>query len=44
MNDHQAYALHHHCRLAGETAHPRFGYFLHGGQLSVLLTVNSGYE
>ena len=36
-------ALQHHCRLACETAHPRFCRRLPSG-LSVVLTVNSGYE
>lgn len=42
MNKHQRTALDHHCRLAGETVHPRFAYVmpLH----SIVLTVNSGYE
>jgi hypothetical protein len=35
-------ALKHHCRFAFETAHPRFHFFRRG--LSVILTVNSGYE
>lgn len=41
MNHHQT-ALAHHCRLAVETTHPRFGWF--DGLASVVLTVNSGYE
>lgn len=35
-------ALRHHCRLAAETSHPRFGFLIGGA--SVVLTVNSGYE
>lgn len=42
VNDRQRTALRHHCRLAGETVHPRFA----SVELaySVVLTVNSGYE
>lgn len=43
MNTPQRTALRHHCRLAGETIHPRFGRVLPIG-VSVVLTVNSGYE
>ncbi|HEX7926473.1 MAG TPA: hypothetical protein VF678_02710 [bacterium] len=43
MTPAQTIALRHHCRLAIETAHPRFAYRLDHG-LSVVLTVNSGYE
>lgn len=35
-------ALKHPCRLAAETAHPRFA-FTFGGA-TVVLTVNAGYE
>ena len=35
-------ALRHPCRLAAETAHPRFA-FTFGGS-TVVLTVNAGYE
>jgi hypothetical protein len=42
MNDRQKEALSHHCRLAGETAHPRFGWVERDH--TVVLTVNSGYE
>lgn len=42
MNARQQTAIRHHCRLAGETIHPRFAWatplFTH------VLTVNSGYE
>jgi hypothetical protein len=44
MTREQQTALDHHCRLAVETVHPRFGLLRHGGRLSVVLTVNSGYE
>ena len=44
MTREQQTALDHHCRLAVETAHPRFGSLLHGGAVSLVLTVNSGYE
>ena len=43
MNRHQALALARHCRLSIETMHPDFGRPL-PGRLSVVLTVNSGYE
>jgi hypothetical protein len=41
---HRKVALRHHCRLAIETLHPRFGWLASGGAYSVVLTVNSGYE
>lgn len=44
MNEHQEAALAHHCRLASETAHPRFAYIAPGGGASIVLSVNSGYE
>jgi hypothetical protein len=42
MSGRQSTALRLHCRLASETAHPRFGWanLTH----SIVLTVNSGYE
>lgn len=40
----QTMALSHHCRFAFETAHPRFGFLAGGGEVSVVLTVNSGWE
>lgn len=43
MNRHQLLAIDHHCRLSVETMHPRFARRLSTG-LSVVLTVNSGYE
>jgi len=43
MTPRQRTALLHHCRLAGECVHPQFQADLHGG-LSLILTVNSGYE
>lgn len=43
MNPHQRTALEHHCRLGTETAHPRFSY-RNTGAISIVLTVNSGYE
>jgi len=42
MTPQQLTAIQHHCRLACETAHPRFGTPLPGG--SMVLTINSGYE
>ena len=44
MNEHQEIALAHHCRLASETAHPRFCYITPGRRASIVLSVNSGYE
>lgn len=35
-------ALKHHCRLAIETTHPRFGH--RDGLYTIVLTVNSGHE
>jgi hypothetical protein len=43
VNRWQRTALEHHCRLAAETLHPDFARTLPGA-LSVVLTVNSGYE
>lgn len=43
MNRRQRLALDRHCRLSMETMHPDFGRRLTSG-LSVVLTVNSGYE
>lgn len=40
--EHRRRALQHPCRLAIETAHPRFNW-MEGGY-SIVLTVNSGYE
>lgn len=42
MTPAQQTALAHHCRLATETVHPRFGH-RHPGY-TLILTVNSGYE
>lgn len=44
MNQHHEIALQYHCRLASETAHPRFGYIAPGSIASIVLSVNSGYE
>jgi hypothetical protein len=44
MTPQQQTALDHHCRLAIECAHPRFARLVNGGLLSVIVTVNSGYE
>ncbi len=43
MNRHQQTAIAYHCRLSVETMHLRFARRLSSG-LSVVLTVNSGYE
>lgn len=40
----QQRALQQHCRLAFETAHPKFGRVSEDGRVSIILTVNSGYE
>ena len=42
LAEHHLIALHHHCRLAAETLHPRFRFRIEGHP--VILTVNSGYE
>lgn len=42
MSHQHVIALKHHCRFAFETAHPQFHFSRRG--LSVILTVNSGYE
>lgn len=44
MNDRQKTALEHHCRFAFETAQPRFCYLVYGGKVSIVLSVNSGYD
>jgi len=44
MNRHQKLALAEHCRLALECVHPQFGYVPQPGVVSIVLTVNSGYE
>lgn len=33
-----------HCRFAFETSQPKFRQVVSGGEMSVILTVNSGYE
>lgn len=43
MTPAQETALAHYCLLAGETAHGRFAHILKG-ELSLVLTVNAGYE
>lgn len=43
MTPAQEIALAHYCLLAGETAHPRFSHIVNG-ELSLVLTVNAGYE
>jgi hypothetical protein len=44
MNRHQEIAIRNNCRLGIETARPAFCYLLPGGKISVVLSVNSGYE
>lgn len=40
----QAIALENPCRMAFETAHPRFCYVDYPHCLSIIITINSGYE
>ncbi len=42
MTEHQEIAIRNHCRLASETMHTRHRRII--GDISVILTVNSGYE
>ncbi len=44
MNERQLTALMNHCRFAFETAQRRFSCIVEHGTVSVMLTVNSGYE
>lgn len=44
MNEHQQMALDHPCRLAIETVHPRFVRLNHAAGVSIVLTINSGYQ
>lgn len=44
IEHHRRMALEHHCRLAIETAHPRFAWRPFLAPVTVVLTVNSGYE
>jgi hypothetical protein len=44
MNEHQQTAVNNHCRFAFETAQPQFCYLVEGERISIVLTVNSGYE
>jgi hypothetical protein len=44
MNRHQEIAIRNHCRLGYETGRPCFFYILPGGRISIVLSVNSGYE
>jgi hypothetical protein len=44
MNGHQKIALREHCRLSLECVHPEFSYVPRPGIVSIVLTVNSGYE
>jgi len=41
---HQRAALARPCYLAGETIHPRFSWMVRPGPVSLVLTVNAGYE
>ncbi len=42
MTPAQQTAIEHHCRLAGETVHPRFK--IYSRDHAAIVTVNSGYE
>ncbi len=44
MNEAQRTAIENHCRMAFETAHPRFARVLPQWGVSIVLTVNSGWE
>lgn len=44
MNARHQTAIDSHCRFAFETAQPQFAFLDEGGKVSVVLTVNSGYE
>jgi len=45
MNNEQTDAIANHCRLACETANPRFAHVADWSKhISIVLTVNSGYE
>jgi hypothetical protein len=44
MNRHQQIAIRNHCRLGIETARPAFCHLVDRGRVSVVLSVNSGYE
>lgn len=44
MTPSQKTAIEHHCRLAFETAHPRFAWLDRRRGVSIVLTVNSGWE
>lgn len=44
MNQHQKTAIENHCRFAFETAQPKFARALDNLAVSVVLTVNSGWE
>lgn len=43
VQSHRATALRYPCRLAAETAHPRYSWIDPRG-VSIVLSVNSGYE
>lgn len=44
MNQYQKIAFANHCRFAFETLNPQFCHLLPGDKLSLVLSVNSGYE
>lgn len=44
MNEHQQKAIAQHCRFAFETAQPQFCFLDVLDSVSLVLTVNSGYE
>lgn len=44
MTPAQYIAIKYPCRFAFETAHPRFGEYIDSSGVSLVLTVNTGYE
>jgi hypothetical protein len=44
MDSHQKTAIENHCRFGFETAHPRFSWNDYENGVSVVLSVNTGYE
>lgn len=44
MNQHQAIAHEHMCLIGEECVHPRFSYEVAGGSVSIILTLNAGFE
>lgn len=44
MTPHQRLAIEHHCLLSIETMRPKFAWAVPAAGVTVVLTVNSGYE